>query len=181
MKLVALGGSLRDNSLSAAALRAALQAGRRAGADTELCDLREMNLPLYRPETSIEAYPLAARTQITRFVSLCRDADAMLWATPTYHGSMSGAFKNALDYIDLLSDEPGPYLQGKAVGLISVSDPAPLASMAACVPELRAWPAPTRLTLCAADFSDDLELASAPALRRLERLVGELLAFGRTP
>jgi len=43
VKLVALSGSLRADSLSTAALRAALEIARRAGADTELCDLRETN------------------------------------------------------------------------------------------------------------------------------------------
>ena len=181
MKLVALSGSLRANSLSTAALRAALEIARRAGADTELCDLRKLDLPLYLPEAPIESYPPAARAQITRLVAHYRDADAMLWATPTYHGTMSGAFKNALDYMELLGEEPEPYLQGKAVGLISIADASPLASMAACVTELRAWLAPTRLTLRAADFAGELGLISASGIRRLERLIAELLHFCRTP
>lgn len=180
MKLVALGGSLRANSLSTAAMRAALEIARHAGADAELCDLREIDLPLFLPEASIESYSRAARARVTRLVSLYRHADVMLWATPTYHGTISGAFKNALDYMELLRDEPEPYLQGKAVGLISISDAAPLASMAACVTELRGWPAPTRLTLSAADFTGDLGLVSAAAIRRMERLIDELLGFGRT-
>ena len=177
MKLVALSGSLRADSLSTAALRAALEIARRAGADTELCDLREIRLPLYLPDAPIASYPRAARAEITRLVAHFRHADAMLWATPTYHGTISGAFKNALDYMELLREEPEPYLQGKAVGLISIADAAPLASMAACVTELRAWLAPTRLTLHAADFAGDLALVSTSAIRRLERLTAELLGF----
>ena len=181
MKLVALSGSLRADSLSTAALRAALEIARRAGADTELCDLREIDLPLYLPEAPIEAYPSDARAQITRLVAHYRHADAMLWATPTYHGTMSGALKNALDYMELLGKEPEPYLQGKAIGLISIADESPLANMAACVTELRAWLAPTRLTLRAADFAGELGLVSVSAIRRLERLIAELLHFGTMP
>lgn len=180
MKLVALGGSLRADSLSTAALRAAMDFARRAGVDTELCDLRSFDLPLYLPEAPVEAYPAAARAQITRLVAHYRDADAMLWATPTYHGAMSGAFKNALDYMELLGEEPEPYLQGKAVGLISIADASPLADMATCVTALRAWLAPTRMTLRTADFSGERELVSAAAMRRLERLIGELLHFSVT-
>lgn len=177
MKLVGLSGSLRAESLSTAALRAALEIARRAGADTELCDLREIDLPMYLPEAPVEAYPLAARARITRLLAHYRDADAMLWATPTYHGSMSGAFKNALDYMELLGEQPEPYLQGKAVGLIAISDASPHASMAACVTELRAWLAPTRLTLCAADFAGESGLVSASTIHRMERLIAELLQF----
>lgn len=181
MKLVALSGSLRADSLSTASLRAALQIAQRAGADTDLCNLREIDLPLYLPEAPIEAYPPAARAQITRLVTHYRDGDAMLWATPTYHGTMSGALKNALDYMELLGVEPEPYLQGKAVGLISIADASPLANVAACVTELRAWLAPTRLTLRAANFAGVRGLVSASAIRRLERLIAELLHFCGTP
>jgi len=41
-------------------------------------------------------------------VARYREADAMLWATPTYHGTMSGALKNALDYMQLLAKDPAP-------------------------------------------------------------------------
>jgi FMN reductase len=181
VKLVALSGSLRAGSLSTAALRTALEIARRAGADTEMCDLREIDLPLYLPEAPINSYPPAARPQITRLVAHYRDADAMLWATPTYHGAMSGALKNALDYMELLSEEAEPYLQGKAVGLISIADGAPLANMAGCVTELRAWLAPTRLTLHAADFAGERGLVSASAIRRLDRLIAELLHFCEMP
>lgn len=177
MKLVALGGSLRAGSLSAAVLRAALEIARRAGAETELCDLREIDLPLYKPEAPIESYTPDARVKIMRLVRCCRHADAMLWATPTYHGAMSGALKNALDHMELLRAEPEPYLQGRAIGLISVADAAPLASMAACVTELRGWLAPTRLTLRSTDFTGELRLESTSAIRRVERLIAELLHF----
>ena len=31
-------------------------------------------------------------------------ADAMIWSSPTYHGSVSGSFKNALDWLILLAE-----------------------------------------------------------------------------
>lgn len=101
----------------------------------------------------------------------------MLWATPTYHGSMSGAIKNALDYMQLLADDPAPYLQGKPVGLIAIATSSPIPHLAACAAELRAWVAPTRLTLDSDDFDADLSLASEVAMRRLRRMVSELMTF----
>ncbi len=103
----------------------------------------------------------------------------MLWATPTYHGTMSGALKNALDYMQLLAADPAPYLQGKPVGLISIATASPHPHMAACATELRAWLAPTRLTLDATDFGEDLQIASEAAMRRMRRLIAELMEFSR--
>jgi len=101
----------------------------------------------------------------------------MLWATPTYHGTMSGVFKNAIDYMEFLAKDSPPYLQGRAIGLVSVSDSSPLAGMANCVNELRAWLAPTRVTFTANDFSSEMTLTNETRSRRLTRLITELLEF----
>jgi FMN reductase len=177
MNLVALGGSLREQSLSAAALRASVEMAASLGANTQLLDLRLLGLPTYIPDVPIEAYPPDCQAKLLHFVRVVRDADAMLWATPTYHGSMSGAFKNAIDYMQMLAQDPAPYLQGKAVGLIAVGDSSPFTSMSACVHELRAWLAPTRVMLKSSDFSTNLTLSSDSGVRRTARLVNELVQF----
>jgi FMN reductase len=177
MKLVAMGGSLRANSYSAAALRAGTGIASSLGAATDMLDLRLLDLPMYIPDLPIHAYPKNFRASLNHFVQVLRSADVMIWATPTYHGAMSGVFKNAVDHMQMLSRDPVPYLQGKAVGLISVADASPLANMAACVHELRAWLAPTRLMLTSSDFSEQLELASEVGIRRVARVVDELLRF----
>ena len=38
-----------------------------------------------------------------------------------YHGTISGAFKNALDWLDLLGDRDPPFLTDKVIGLISTA------------------------------------------------------------
>ncbi len=177
--LVALGGSLRERSYSRSALRVALEIGAQQGAQTELLDLNALDLPLFRPDQPIPAYPAVHHSAIVRLLDACRRADVLLWASPTYHGTVSGAFKNALDFLELLSDEEPPYLQGKAIGLIAVSDPTTFAAMGASVYELRAWLAPTQVSLAGRDFRDDLTLANDRAYRRLVRLVEELLDFAR--
>jgi FMN reductase len=177
MNFVALGGSLRDRSLSAAALRASVGIADSLGSSTRILDLRLLGLPMYIPDLPIDGYPLDCQPALRHFAAVVRNADVMLWATPTYHGSMSGAFKNAIDHVQILAQDSAPYLQGKAVGLIAVGDASPLASMAACVHELRAWLAPTRVTLRSGDFSPDLQLSAERALRQTTRLVRELLRF----
>ncbi|WP_303312688.1 NADPH-dependent FMN reductase [Hymenobacter sp. BT730] len=176
--MVGLSGSLRVGSYSTAALRTGLRIASERGAITELLDLRELPLPLYIPDLPIEGYPPGSQAAIRKLVTSFQSADVMLWATPTYHGTMSGALKNAIDYMQLLARDPAPYLQGRAVGLLSLAGPTPLGHMADCVTELRAWLAPTRVTLRATDFSPELTLTSEVGIRRLTRVVTELLTFG---
>ena len=50
LRIVGLGGSLAKVSRSRAALRTALKGAADIGADTELLDLRELDLPMYDPD-----------------------------------------------------------------------------------------------------------------------------------
>jgi FMN reductase len=45
----------------------------------------------------------------------------MVWASPLYHGTVSGAFKNALDWLQLLGRDDPPYLTNTVIGLASVA------------------------------------------------------------
>ena len=45
----------------------------------------------------------------------------MIWSSPTYHGSVSGSFKNALDWLILLAEREPPYLSNKPVGLVTTA------------------------------------------------------------
>jgi FMN reductase len=179
-KMVGLGGSLRAQSYSSAALRAGMDMARELGFSTITLDLRSLALPMYVPEQRVEAYPEAAQASLHLFAAAVRSADAMLWVTPAYHGAMSGVFKNALDFVQMLADDERPYLQGCAVGMVTVSDASPLAGMASCVQELRAWLAPTRVTLSNTDFTPEMMLSSQSGKRRLMRVMKELLEFSHS-
>ena len=91
--VVAVSGSLRDESYTRTALRYALRAAAEAGAETTLLDLREYDLPVYDPDRDLEAQGDAAEA-----VRIVREADAVALGTPVYHGSYSGALKNFHDY-----------------------------------------------------------------------------------
>jgi FMN reductase len=112
--IVGLGGSLRAASTSLTALRTALEGAAAAGADTRVLAVRELDLPLYTPEHST---PDAAH----RLVDAVTGAQAMIWSSPTYHGSVSGAFKNALDWLILLAGHDPPYLTNKPIGLVATA------------------------------------------------------------
>lgn len=113
-KVVGLGGSLSAQSASRAALEVALDAAAEQGAETALFDVRTMDLPMFRRE--VEA-PSAAVEQCDATF----EAHGMIWSSPLYHGTISGAFKNALDWLDLLGDRDPPFLTDKVIGLISTA------------------------------------------------------------
>src|SRR5262245_59345073 len=112
LKIVGLGGSVAEISRSRAALRVALDGASSAGAETELLDLRELELPMYNPDHD-EPGPAA-----TRLIESCYAADGMLWSSPMYQGTISGAFKNALDWLHVLGDRQTSFLHVKVIGLI---------------------------------------------------------------
>ncbi|MFI2028779.1 NADPH-dependent FMN reductase [Streptomyces buecherae] len=41
------------------------------------------------------------------------------FSAPTYHGTVSGVLKNALDYVNDLIGEPRPFLDGRPVGCVA--------------------------------------------------------------
>jgi FMN reductase len=113
--IVGLGGSLRKGSTSRSALQRALAGAAGAGAETTLLDLRELELPMYDPDDDEPAE--GAPT----LIESCHAADGLLWSSPLYQGTISGAFKNALDWLHVLGRRDPPYLHDKVIGLISAA------------------------------------------------------------
>lgn len=166
-RVVALCGSLRDESRTRIALDVALAAADDAGGDTELVDLRSLTLPsLYAGDAGD-----ADRLRMT-----VGDADAVLLGTPNYHGSYSGALKNALDYCG--RDE----FDATTVGLLEVAAGAMPGS--ACIHlrtvsrTLHAWTLPTEVAipdshaLISEDGIEDDELTE-----RVQRLGRDLVEY----
>jgi FMN reductase len=141
LNIVGLGGSLARVSRSRAALQRALAGGAAAGAEICLLDLRELDLPMYNPER--EDDPPAAAALL---IEACYAADGLLWSSPLYQGTISGAFKNALDWLHALGRRDPPYLHDKVVGLISAAGGTQglqaINTMEFAVRALRAWAVP---------------------------------------
>lgn len=117
LHLLGIGGSMKKNSTSLWALERALKSTHALGATTELIALRELNLPIYDPNQSIDELPPNAK----HLLDSVRKADALLLSTPAYHGTIAGIVKNALDFLEFLSDDPIPYIHNKVVGLIATA------------------------------------------------------------
>jgi FMN reductase len=154
IRIVGLGGSLAAVSRSRAALRVALTGAEDAGAETELLDLRELDLPLYSPD----AEPGEAALHL---MEACYAADGMVWASPMYQGTISGAFKNALDWLhDVATREP-PFLHDKVIGLLSAAGGTQglqaVITMEFAVRALRAWAVPYVVPVAAAYLVFDVD------------------------
>jgi NAD(P)H-dependent FMN reductase len=108
VRVAAVCGSLRDDSYTRLALRRALGAADDLGAETDLVDLRALDLPVFDPDR--EEVP--AEAELTD--RLCA-ADSVLLGSPVYHGSYTSALKNALDYSGF--DE----FENTTVGLLAVA------------------------------------------------------------
>ncbi len=149
LKIVGLGGSLAGISRSRAALVVALEGAATAGSQTTLLDLRELDLPMYDPDD--EGAPTPA---VTRLIEACVEADGMVWSSPMYQGTISGSFKNALDWLHLLGDHEPPFLHDKVVGLISAAGGTQglqaINTMEFSSRALRAWAVPYVVPVAAA-------------------------------
>ena len=94
MKVLAISGSLRRDSLNTRLLRAAAELAP-PGVEVELLDpsvIRE--LPIYDEDDDGVTPPVEAR----RLRGAIRLADALLIATPEYNGTIPGGLKNAIDW-----------------------------------------------------------------------------------
>ncbi|PWV90637.1 azobenzene reductase [Paenibacillus cellulosilyticus] len=94
MQIVIIAGSNRQGATST---KVADYAGKRLaqqGHQVRLFDLHAQPLPLYSPDLNAGASEPAAALQQAMLA-----ADAVILATPEYHGSFSGVLKNALDFL----------------------------------------------------------------------------------
>ncbi|MEW6153013.1 MAG: NADPH-dependent FMN reductase [Actinomycetota bacterium] len=137
--IVGLGGSLGERSASRHALAVALAGAEEAGATTELLDVGRLELPFYGP--GVRPTP-----GVARLVDATAAADGLIWSSPLYHGTVSGVFKNALDWLQLLAERDVPYLSTKPVGLIATAGGAQalqaINTMEFVVRALRGWTVP---------------------------------------
>ena len=94
MRILAISGSLRDQSFNSAAARAAAELAP-PGVEVEVFDGLG-DLPLYDADLDVEGEEEAA--SVAHLRDRIAAADAIFVVTPEYNGSVSGALKNAIDW-----------------------------------------------------------------------------------
>jgi len=119
MNIVLLAGSNRKDASSTKLLRYMRERLKARGVEAAWIDVYESPLPMFSPDDE-ETHPNARR-----LIAAVQGADALVLGTPEYHGSISGALKNALDYLGASDVGGKPVLSvsssGGAVGVSSLT------------------------------------------------------------
>ncbi|MDX2271865.1 MAG: NAD(P)H-dependent oxidoreductase [Cyanobacteriota bacterium] len=140
IKIVALGGSLRHPSTTYAALHYLAEEMAQLGVHLEILDLRQMRLPFCDGGETYPDFP-----DVAHLKAAVKAADAIVLASPEYHGSISGVLKNALD---LLGFEE---MADKVFGAISVlggeSNSNSLNDLRVIVRWLHGWMIPEQIAI----------------------------------
>jgi len=123
---------------------------------------------------------------VRRLIAALRRADGVIIATPCYHGSVSGLLKNALDYVEDMAQDPHPYFDGRAVGLIVCGSgwqttAITLSALRSIVHALRGWPTPMGVAINTMNktFDEQGSVIEETASRQLGILVNQLVDFAR--
>jgi FMN reductase len=180
LRIVGIGGSVAPASKSRSALEAALLGAAHTGAETRLLDLHRLGLPMFNP--MLLGDPPAPAIEL---VDAAYEADGLLWSSPMYHGTISGAFKNALDWLYLAGDRDPPYLTDKVIGLVSTAGGTQglqaVNTMEFIVRSLRGWAVPLVVPVGPAHRLFDAEgtLQDDGARRQLMTLGAEVARVAR--
>ncbi len=169
MKVVCIGGSLREDSYSMQALGLAAKRLEALGAEVKVLDLKEMNLPFCDGGSDYPDYPdvEVMRSHVT-------ESSALVIATPEYHGSVSGVIKNALDLMSF------DHLENKVTGMISVlggqSNSNALNDLRVIMRWVHAWVIPEQIAIGQAwnAFAADGNLKDEKLSQRLDAFVKSL-------
>ncbi|OKH38632.1 NADPH-dependent FMN reductase [[Phormidium ambiguum] IAM M-71] len=170
VKIVGIGGSLRNDSYSQLALKLAAQRIEALGAEVEILDLREMQLPFCNGEKSYPDYP-----DVKKLRNAVQQADGLILATPEYHGSVSGVMKNALDLMNF------EQLSDKVTGLISVlggqSNSNALNDLRVIMRWVHAWVIPEQIAIGQAwnAFSNDGKIVDEKLSQRFDEFAQSLV------
>jgi chromate reductase len=99
IKILGICGSLRQGSYNKAALRVATEV-LPADMTIETCELGDF--PLYNADIQAKGWP----APVERVAAQIKAADGLLFVTPEYNFGISGALKNAIDWLSRLSPQP---------------------------------------------------------------------------
>jgi NAD(P)H-dependent FMN reductase len=173
-RILGVTGSLRKNSHSTRTLTILLEiAAKRFGAEVNLLNLRETNLPFYNPgiaETDQLYDNIKTATQAVDW------ADTFVLASPDYHGSMSGTLKNFLDHF-------WQEFAGKTFGYLCTSHEKGLTvmdQMRTAVRQCYGWSLPYGVSINSGqDFNAKGEIINSELSKRLNMLARDLIVYGK--
>lgn len=165
LKVLGVAGSMRNDSYSKKALNLALESAKRHGAQVQLLELAKADIPIYSPSSTVPA-------KVEENVAW---ADAFILASPDYHGSVSGALKNFLDYF---YEE----FSGKLFGYIVASHEKGLTvmdQMRTSVRQCYGWSLPYGVSVNGEQDFVEGHIVNRELSERLEMMSRDLVMYGR--
>lgn len=174
MNVILLAGSNRRNASSTKLAEAVGRRIREAGHKAELLDLYQMPVPLYDPDADYDG----DETMVKLYRGFL-EADAIVLASPEYHGSMTGVLKNALDHLGFEHFDGRPVLAlASAGGAVGVST---LTHIQSVVRNLHGLNCPEWISIGGdqRSFGPDGEPSDPKVKARLERTVQYFLKMAK--
>jgi NAD(P)H-dependent FMN reductase len=171
IKILGIASSMREGSYGTRAVKRVLDAAGKHEAKTHLLDLRSIRMPMFNPDISNEHHE-----QMEKVIEDLNWADAFVLASPDYHGSMSGAMKNFLDFY-------WEEFAGKTFGYICSSHEKGLTvmdQMRTAVRQCYGWSLPYGVSINGEeDFNEKGEIVNSLLVKRLEILARDLVVYGK--
>ena len=178
-KILAISGSIRNDSYNAQLAHMMVRHLRERGADAAYLDLANFDMPLFNEDLPAEQQPACA----LKLANLLANTDAVFIASPEYNGSLTPLLKNTIDWVH--HQKLGAFSKA-TFGIASVSSGALAGIMALShlrdvLSKVGALIAPTALGggMAADACADKGELCDQRVAARAQALLHELLTIKR--
>jgi NAD(P)H-dependent FMN reductase len=179
VNVLGVAGSMRKGSYSTHALRLVLEEAKKYGSESRLLELREVRLPIYDPNASVSEFYQDINGNrenvLDKVTEAIKWADAFVLASPDYHGSMSGAMKNFLDYF-------WEEFAGKTFGYVIASHEKGLTvadQMRTSVRQCYGWSMPYNISINGGnDFNSAGNPISSTLAKRIKMLARDMVTYG---
>lgn len=167
MKTLIIISSTREHSVSAAAANDIARQIQEMGHFVDIIDLRKTPLPLFSEQERSESL-------FYMMQDLVHNADNIILTTPDFHGSMSGAMKNFLDYF-------WTEFAGKLFGIVCASHDKGLTAMdhiRTVIRQCYGWALPYGIGLSEAELSDSGTIDNPHIKKRLSMFARDMVTYG---
>lgn len=179
ISIIGIGGSLEEHSYSYKVLEYSMSELSGLGAKTNIIDIKNYKLlPLFDNSSNQKLIPYS---DFLRQIDQIKQSDGIIFSSPEYHGTVSAAFKNFIDYFEILKYSNPPYLTYKPIGCISVgggsnSGVSTLNTLINIVHSLRGITVPGNVAIpnIKQAFDQNGNLADENVKRRLRRLSNDI-------
>jgi NAD(P)H-dependent FMN reductase len=177
INVLGVAGSMRQDSYSTLGLRMVLEEAKKYYSESYLLELRDISLPLYDPSGPSSNDPSFNNSNnvLEKITTALKWADALVLASPDYHGSMSGTLKNFLDYFweDFAGKTFGYIIASHEKGL-TVAD-----QMRTAVRQCYGWSMPYNISINGEkDFDSKGNLVNSALVKRIKMLARDLVTYG---